>query len=202
MPIRKIYPVLTLFPSKDGSEWVAWTPEGYFTASNPSALRLIGYHINQGFEKQARWVSFSRLYDVYFRPHLIRLKLARPTLDLSQYTRVVRVKKVLEISLLPEVEILSPKEGEVVRSEWVTVKVRVKDKGGKIGDIKVYVNGKLSASIVSEEFKPLSGTVEKTYRVRIVSGKNIIIVQAMNGKNTVLSGPATVKIKTEINPRP
>jgi len=246
MPIRKIYPVLTIFPSKDGREWVAWTPEGYFTASSPSALRLIGYHINQGFEKQARWVSFSQLYDVYFRPDLVRLKLARPTEDLSKYTSVAKVKEALETSPPPEVEIISPQEGEVVNDEWVTLKVRVKDKGGKIGDIRVYVNGKLSASegiyrvarvkeketpfmlassegryftrggvrlirrvwekeepvIMPKEFKPLSGTVEKVYRVRLISGENIITVQAMNGENTILSGPATVRIKANVSPKP
>ncbi|HFC46356.1 MAG TPA: hypothetical protein ENJ63_00565, partial [Dissulfuribacter thermophilus] len=84
MPIKKIYPTLTLFPSKDGKEWVAWTPDGYFTGSSPSALRLIGYHINQGFYKQARWLSFSQLYDIYFRPDLIKHKLENPTVDLSK----------------------------------------------------------------------------------------------------------------------
>ncbi len=246
IPIRKIYPVLTIFPSRDGKEWVAWTPEGYFTASSPSALRLIGYHINQGFYHQARWVSFSQLYDVYFRPDLVRLKLARPTEDLSKYTSVAKVKEALETSPPPEVEIISPQEGEVVNDEWVTLKVRVKDKGGKIGDIRVYVNGKLSASegiyrvarvkeketpfmlassegryftrggvrlirrvwekeepvIMPKEFKPLSGTVEKVYRVRLVSGENIITVQAMNGENTILSGPATVRIKANVSPKP
>ena len=146
MPIRKIYPVLTIFPSRDGREWVAWTPEGYFTASSPSALRLIGYHINQGFYHQAKWVSFSQLYDQYFRPDLVRLKLARPTEDLSRYTKLPKVKEALETSPPPEVEIISPRDGKVIRSEFVTVKVRVKDTGGRIGDIRVYVNGKITTS--------------------------------------------------------
>ena len=247
MPIRKVLPVLTIFPSRDGRSWVAWTPEGYFTASDPSALRLIGYHINQGFERQARWVSFSQLYDVYFRPDLVRLKLARPTEDLFKYTRVAKVKEALETSPPPEVGIISPKGDELLRSEFVTVKVRVKDTGGMIGDIRVYVNGKITASegvyrvakehrpvmlakaeglytstkgarlirrvwqkhktkgkavISVREFKPLSGTIERTYRVRLISGENTITVQAMNGENTILSGPATVKVRAGIKPRP
>ncbi len=246
MPIRKIYPTLTLFPSKDGKEWVAWTPEGYFTGSSPSALRLIGYHINQGFEKQARWTSFSQLYDIYFRPDLVKLKLARPTIDLAQYTRVAKVKEALETSPPPEVEILSPREGSRLKSQWATIRVKVKDKGGRIGDIRVYVNGKIAASegiyrvakaersqlaqadtlyatkrgvrlikrrrvygpgeegrphvgvLAPKEYTPLKGEIEKTYRVPLAPGENTITVQAMNGENTILSGPATVKIWAEI----
>ena len=95
MPIRKIHPTLTLFPSKDGKEWVAWTPDGYFTGSSPSALRLIGYHINQGFYKQAKWVSFSQLYDIYFRPDLIKYKLENPTVDISKKSGLPSVNDYL-----------------------------------------------------------------------------------------------------------
>jgi len=246
MPVRKVLPVLTIFPSKDGKEWVAWTPEGYFTASSPSALKLIGYHINQGFYHQAKWVWFSQLYDQYFRPDLVRLKLVKPTEDLSKYTKLAKVEEALETSPPPEVEIISPKEGEVVRSEFVTVKVKVKDTGGKIGDIRVYVNGKLAASegiyrvaeayegvmlaeakglyasargvrmvrrlwtsakeggpsvITIREYKPLSGTAIKSYRIRLAPGENTITAQALNGENTILSGPAVVKIKADVPKR-
>nr|VFK65593.1 MAG: WD40 repeat [Candidatus Kentron sp. UNK]VFK71584.1 MAG: WD40 repeat [Candidatus Kentron sp. UNK] len=41
--------LLTIFPARDG-EWVAWTPEGYYTASL-NGDRLIGWHINQGEDR-------------------------------------------------------------------------------------------------------------------------------------------------------
>ena len=56
--------------------------------------------------------------------------------------------------------------------------------------------------ITSKQFVPLSGTVVKTYRVRLAPGENIISVQALNGENTILSGPAVVKIKADIPRRP
>ena len=246
MPIKKILPALTIFPSRDGKEWIAWTPEGHFTASSPSAFKLIGYHINRGFYKQAKWVSFSQLYDVYFRPDLVRLKLAKPDKDLSRHTSVAKVKKALETSPPPEVEIISPEDGKTTTKEFITVKVRVKDTGGKIGDIRVYVNGKLTSSegiyrvakthedimlakaeglytstrgvkmvrriwssphkttpslLTTKEYKPLTGVVEKTYRIRVAPGENTITVQALNGENTILSGPATIKIKALIPKR-
>jgi WD40 repeat protein/type II secretory pathway predicted ATPase ExeA len=69
----EIAPTLTLFPAIDG-EWVAWTPEGYFAAST-HGTRLIGYSINQGLDKIARYVSAEQWHERFYRPGLIQTKL-------------------------------------------------------------------------------------------------------------------------------
>ena len=46
-------PLLTIFAAND-DEWVAWTPEGYYTASLKGD-RLIGWHMNQGEGRLARY---------------------------------------------------------------------------------------------------------------------------------------------------
>ncbi len=53
-------PVLTLFPATHG-EWIAWTPEGYFAASDQGA-HLIGYSLNRGFAQTAAYISVDQLY--------------------------------------------------------------------------------------------------------------------------------------------
>jgi hypothetical protein len=35
-------------------EWVAWTPEGYYTAS-PGGERYVGWHVNRGVDKAAEY---------------------------------------------------------------------------------------------------------------------------------------------------
>ena len=55
--------------------------------------------------------------------------------------------------------------------------------------------------LTTKEYKPLTGVVEKTYRIRVAPGENTITVQALNGENTILSGPATIKIKALIPKR-
>ena len=190
---KKLLPTLTLFPSKDGKEWVAWTPEGYFTVSSSSALRLIGYHINQGFYKQARWASFSQLYDIYFRPDLVKLKLAHPEEDLTRYTNIARVKELLENSPPPEVEIVSPSDGKVEKAETIRLTLKIRDQGGGIGDIRVYLNG--SAVIVDRLGKEETGKeVFKDYILNLQEGKNTISALAFNKENTVQSNTAKVKV--------
>jgi len=51
---RRMHPQLNIFVSKD-NEWIAWTPEGFYNASK-GAEQYIGYHINQGANREARWM--------------------------------------------------------------------------------------------------------------------------------------------------
>ena len=66
-------PTLTLFAATDG-EWVAWTPEGFFAAS-PQGAQLIGYNVDQGLNKIAKYVSAEQLRDRFYRPAVIQAKL-------------------------------------------------------------------------------------------------------------------------------
>jgi WD40 repeat protein len=69
----ELKPTLSLFPAQD-SEWVAWTPEGYFTAS-ARGIRLIGASMNQGLDKTATSISGEQLRERFYRPELIQEKL-------------------------------------------------------------------------------------------------------------------------------
>ncbi len=51
-------------------EWIALTSDGFFTASAKGA-RSIGYSINKGLGKKAKYVSVDQLYDRFYRPDLI-----------------------------------------------------------------------------------------------------------------------------------
>ncbi len=70
---QSISPLLTLFVGSD-DEWVLWTKEGFFNASKDGA-KYIGYHINQGSEKEAEFVGIEKLYDVFYRPDIVKAKL-------------------------------------------------------------------------------------------------------------------------------
>lgn len=68
-------PALSLFPATDG-EWVVWTPEGDFAASTNGA-RLLGYSMNQGVDKLAKFIPATQLYERLHRPDAIHTKLHR-----------------------------------------------------------------------------------------------------------------------------
>jgi WD40 repeat protein len=62
--------LVALFPHKDRTRWIVWTPEGYYDAS-PGAEELIGWHINQGPDKEAKFVPLGEQQKEYHRPDLI-----------------------------------------------------------------------------------------------------------------------------------
>lgn len=80
---KVLLPTLNLFISKN-DEYVAWTEDGYFTASKNGA-NLVGYHINQGVNKEARYVSMAQLYNDFYRPDLIERVLKGE--DISDYSQ-------------------------------------------------------------------------------------------------------------------
>ncbi|VFM98284.1 MAG: WD40 repeat [Candidatus Kentron sp. G] len=75
-------PLLTLFPTLDGAngnansnEWVAWTPEGYYTTSFNGG-RLLGWHSNQGEERLARYYRADRFAGRFRKPRVVAHYLA------------------------------------------------------------------------------------------------------------------------------
>ncbi|MFA6144230.1 MAG: caspase family protein [Sulfurimonas sp.] len=69
--IPSILPKLSLFVGTD-DEWVMWSPSGYY-ASSPKGDRYIGWHINQGSDKEALFFPVGKFKSRYYNPELITL---------------------------------------------------------------------------------------------------------------------------------
>ena len=63
----------------ENGEWVLWTPQGYYAAS-PSGDAHVGWHVNEGEGKLARFVSAAQLKSHFYRPDIVTraLILAAP----------------------------------------------------------------------------------------------------------------------------
>ncbi|WP_193367908.1 caspase family protein [Pelagibius marinus] len=66
--------LLRAFVHPDG-RWVAWMPEGFFTAS-ANGSSLLQYIINRGADRLPEVVAVEQLAEHYFRPDLIAARLA------------------------------------------------------------------------------------------------------------------------------
>jgi WD40 repeat protein len=62
--------LLALFPHPDKKRWILWTPQGYYDAS-AGAEELIGWHVNQGTDKEAKFIPLGEQQEKYHRPDLI-----------------------------------------------------------------------------------------------------------------------------------
>jgi WD40 repeat protein len=87
---KSMRPQLSLFIDKN-DEWVAWTPENFYTTSK-NGKDLIGFHVNQGAEKEAFWLPISELPELN-RPDLVKKLLNGE--DLSKYAEKINIEKVL-----------------------------------------------------------------------------------------------------------
>jgi len=86
--------LLTFFPHKDGRRWIAWTKSGYYMSSSEKADNLIGWHVNNGKDKEASFYPASALYASYKRPDIVKKILE--TLDEDEAIRLANLEKVVD----------------------------------------------------------------------------------------------------------
>ena len=189
-------PVLTLFPSTS-SAWVAWTPEGFFAASNNGeGARLIGYSLNQGMAALAQYISVEQLYERFYRPDLLIAKLhGDPANLLQQKGALIDVDTVLPSSVPPQVTIVQPTPDFTTVQREVEAQILLTDQGGGLGKILWSIDGVTVG--VTRASSPQAGrgqTIPETLRLMLAPGTNTIAVVAFDQRDLVASAPATLTV--------
>jgi len=140
--------LVTIFRGEDG-EWVIWTPEGFY-AGSPGADKIVGWQINLGPDKAARYVTAGQLRKALHRPDLVALKIAGdPDGLVKDAAARLDIDALIRQSQAPTVAILAPGDGaqakEFVENGKLRVRVavtaRVAESGGGVGKIVFKLNG-------------------------------------------------------------
>jgi WD40 repeat protein len=130
---------LAFFPHADKKRWIMWTPEGYYDAS-PGGEDLIGWHLNQGKDKEARFIPSGQLYDVFFRPDIVQAKFRGDDISsLITLTATQALKYPPPILSFTKVPSTTKNNTEKVCYKAVAT-------GGGIGEVRLFQNGKLIKS--------------------------------------------------------
>lgn len=130
---------LAFFPHTDKQRWIMWTPEGYYTAS-PGGADLIGWHLNQGKDQQARFIPSGQLYDVFFRPDIVLAKFRGDDISgLITLTAAEALKNPPPLLTFTTMPASSTRDKE-------RVCYKVTSTGGGIGEVRLFQNGKLVKS--------------------------------------------------------
>jgi WD40 repeat protein len=194
-----IQPALSLFPATNG-EWIAWTPEGFFTAS-PEGSTLIGYSVNQGVMKTSKYVSADQLYDRFYRPDLIHSRLHGDPQKLWQQNGAKSdVKTVLATGLPPRVALMTPRTDITVAQSSTRVRIALHDQGGGIGKVVWKVGGVTMAvdtgpgDSTARRLPPENPVRTLTQEVGLSPGVNRVDIIAYNRRNDIASAPVTVMI--------
>ena len=192
---------LALFVHPDRKRWVLWTPEGFFNAS-PGAETLIGYHLNQGPDAAAEFVSVEQLHRHFYRPDLVAQRLEDGVEPLLQeaLAGIGDVRQVLADGLPPELQLLSPAESRQ-RSRDFTLKLKFNDQGGGIGSVVFRVNG---VTVGDPTARPRFLDIHLPNYSRpftLSPGRNEVSATAYNKQGTIESPPVKAIVHVDVEER-
>lgn len=162
--------LLTLYINPETKKWLLYTPDGYYDVS-PGAEHYIGWHLNNGPDKEAYFFPASKFRSKYYRPDVIDNILI--TLDIDEAVRLANtlsnrteINTKIENMLPPVVNILEPYNNSEVKSDEITVKYSAKSPNGEpIMGVKFMLDGRPIET--QRGFKPIenSNTQSKTITI-------------------------------------
>ena len=191
----KIYPILNILVSKN-NEYIAWTKEGFFDASK-NAGKYIGYHINQGSNKEAQYVTVDSLYNTFYRPDLIQQALVGESIE--KYSKNINIQKLLKGGLAPEVHILTKTKNTKKQDMDLKVQVCPKDKGG-YNNLTLLINDTPVSVIDTSRALKLKRKSKRddcfiyNQTISLLGGKNTIGFKATNKAGNIESKPDFLEV--------
>ncbi|MEZ4936368.1 MAG: caspase family protein [Crocinitomicaceae bacterium] len=180
-----IYPIVSIFIANNG-EWIIWNEEGYFSASKKGA-QLVGYHLNQEKNKEAKFYPFGQFDLKYNRPDIILRDLAvadENMIDFYYQAYLKRLKKfgMTEDQLsgdihLPELEILSYQQED----KKLKLDLYAKDSKYKLDRFNIYIN---DVPIYGAKGKKLgdSENYKESLEIDLPEGNSFVEVSVINNK--------------------
>jgi hypothetical protein len=183
---------LSLFLHPDG-RWLLWTPSGYYDAA-PGAEDLIGWHVNQGPDKEAAYYSVAQFRSTYYRPDIIdevieswdeKTAILRAGQMANRSTRTTPITAQLP----PTVRLLSPADGAGVSRNTIEIEYSVNSPNDEpVTALRIQVDGRPIA--VERGLKPID---RQRATVSIPSQDSRVSVIAENRFGA--SQPATVQLR-------
>jgi WD40 repeat protein len=173
------------FPGDDG-EWVAWTPEGYYTSSL-NGDKYVGWQVNQGNKSLARYYTVAQFQKTFYRPDVIAQHIQSRDIGvaLSVANRIQgeprpeqQIAKPADVvaAVPPEVYVAYPSEQETVHSPAFALKGVVISTSIPIQAVRVLLDG-----VLMREYKPGAKRQELDVSVRLTKGKHLLAIEASNG---------------------
>ena len=166
-----------------GGEWLATTPGGYYNSSEKGDQHL---NVTVG----GKPYTIAQLRESFYRPDIVKVALLGYPLKEPRNAADVKAPPLVSIINTPA----------SVAAEQATVSLEVKDQGGGIGDVRLYLNGTaVVQDQVSSRASSLRGRAADrnrtfSYPLQLVSGKNSLRAVAFNADNSMQSSDALYEI--------
>lgn len=122
-------PLLSLFVTKDASQWIAWTASGWYDSS-PGGESLIGWQVNNGKDRLADFFPAGQFRERFYRPDVVAAVLE--TLDESKAVAQAdaaagrKRSAPARLALPPAIDLLAPADGSGFSSPTLSLRYRVR----------------------------------------------------------------------------
>jgi hypothetical protein len=171
--------------SFDDGEYISITPEGYFDAST-NATQYLSIQT-----APMEVVSIDQYYETFFRPDIVAEALTQ--VPDKYYTQAKPKLQLSDVKPAPEVEIVNTPTK--IDNDELEVVLKIIPKAGNIGQIRLYVDGTLIKTDTSRALKRKhSGSILKTYALKLSNGEHTIKALVYNEANTMASKEATLRV--------
>ncbi|WP_052333978.1 caspase family protein [Neolewinella persica] len=187
--------LLSLFIHPDRERWVCWTPDGYYNAS-PGAEEFLGWHVNQGMDKEALFYPLSRFRDKYYRPDVVQRVIMTADVEVALQQadqargRATSTTRSVANQLPPLIRILSPPGGSTVSRREVTVRYDITSPNGEpLTGLSVQIDGRPIPGQRGIKPKGLRGDI--TVQIPATDCRVSLLASNRHGK----SEPASIDLK-------
>ena len=182
---NKMYPIVSIFIGQNG-EWVIWNEDGYFTSSKKGAS-YVGYHINQGRDKEAKFYPFEQFDIKYNRPDIIMESIGIVDASIIELYHSAYLKRLKRMNLTEEqlsgelhVPIVQLKSSPVSK-EKISLSITASDSLNKLKSVHVFLNdvpvyGRNGFSIEEKSLLKINQSIE----LDLMAGLNKIQVSVTN----------------------
>jgi WD40 repeat protein len=182
-----IKPVASIFISDD-HEWVTWCDDGYFTSSKRGG-KYIGYHVNKGYDQEAKVYPFEQFDLKFNRPDIMMDRLAIAD-SVTKEAYLLAHKKRLnkmhfeENALLAEIHVPEVIINKTLRkNDTYHLEVTASDSKYALDRIFVTVNdvpvfGSQGLSLIQYNTQEIIREMD----IPLQNGKNVIRISVLNNK--------------------
>ena len=174
--------IVALFVNAKTREWVLWTPLGYYTSS-VNGDQYVGWHINNGWDQAAEFVTAARL-----KKHLYRPDIVKRAFELADAEAAVREAGLSGFKLAdlasrtpPELRIVDPNDKAHADKSPVGIKLQLSETNDPVTGLDIKVNGRqVTPRDVRDINRPTKSEDILTLNIPIERGENHIRVAARN----------------------
>ncbi len=193
--------LLALFVQAATRRWVAWTPTGYYTASE-GGEDLIGWHLNPAtWNKEAVFYKAHRFRKRYYRPDIIHQILE--TLDeakaidaANQQSGRGEESDKIRNSLPPLIKIESPVNGMGFSGKFIEIQYTTSSPSGRpVDKVDVHLNGRPLPRAKGLVPKREGGKKTTTNSIKVDLPPRDVSIQLYARSGNLTSEPAQISLK-------